>query len=235
MRSTAFGFVLQEKPESIQLLKARFGRRRFAPTLILVTAIALASASFVHAAQFSVDAVKAAYLFRFAQYVEWPPLAADLPFVIAVSGSEDVAAHLDRLLPGMSVNGHRAVVRRVNRVEELDGVQILYIGADAFARSRTLRSRAIERPILVVTDNEGGLDGGGVINFIEVDRNLRFEISLIAADRSGLKINSQLLSVAARVERRPQGAISCIDGYPNRQRASGCRIRMASISLAKGG
>ena len=52
-----------------------------------------------------------------------------------------------------------------------------------------------------MTDNEHGLDGGGVINFIEVNRNLRFEISLNAADRSGLKINSALLSVAARVER----------------------------------
>jgi len=217
------------------LVKARLGRRRFLPICVLMIAIAVVVAPLVQGAQFSVEAVKAAYLFRFAQYVEWPPLAADAPFVIAVSGADDVAVHLERLLPGMSVNGHRAVVRRVTRVQELDGVHILYIGADAFSRTRTLRTRAVELPILMVTDNELGLDGGGIINFIEVDRNLRFEISLIAADRSGLKINSQLLSVAARVERRPQGAISCIDGYPNRQRSSACRIRMASVNLTRGG
>src|SRR5678815_100191 len=164
-------------------------------TLMIV--IAVIGAPFARAAQFTVEAVKAAYLFRFAQYVEWPPLATDAPFVIAVSGAEDVAAHLERLLPGMSVNGHRAEVRRVTRPEELDGVHILYIGTKAFSRTRTLRTQAIERPILVVTDHELGLDGGGIINFIEVDRNLRFEISLIAAERSGLKIDSQLLSVAA--------------------------------------
>jgi hypothetical protein len=217
------------------LLKARLGRKGFSPTCVLMIAMAVVVAPLAQAAQFSVEAVKAAYLFRFAQYVEWPPLAADAPFVIAVSGSDDVAVHLERLLPGMSVNGHRAIVRRVSRVNELNGVHILYIGTDAFARTRALRTRAVELPILIVTDNELGLDGGGVINFIEIDRNVRFEISLIAAERSGLRINSQLLSVAARVERRPQGAIGCIDGYPNRQRSTACRIRMAGVFPTRGG
>ena len=186
------------------------------------------------AAQFSVDAVKAAYLFRFAQYVEWPAEpAADSPFVIAVTGAEDVAVHLERLLYGMTVNGRRTEVRRVTRSQELDGVHILYVGARAFARSRPLRAAAIERPILVVTDDQNGLDGGGVINFIEVNRNLRFEISLNAADRSRLKINASLLSVAARVERRPQGAINCLDGYPRLQRSANCRIRMASVDAGR--
>ena len=217
------------------MAKAPSGRKHFSLMRVLLIAIAVVAAPLAQAAQFSVEAVKAAYLFRFAQYVEWPPLAADAPFTIAVSGAEDVAVHLERLLPGMSVDGHRVVVRRVTRAQELDGVHILYIGTSAFARTRALRTRAAELPILMVTDNELGLDGGGIINFIEIDRNLRFEISLIAADRSGLKINSQLLSVAARVERRPQGAISCIDGYPNRQHASSCRIRMASVNLTRGG
>jgi hypothetical protein len=82
---------------------------------------------------------------------------------------------------------------------------------------------------LLVTENESGLDGGAVINFVEVNRNLRFEISLNAADRSGLKVNSALLSVAARVERRPQGAVSCLDSYVRRQRPEVCRLRMAAL------
>ena len=86
----------------------------------------------------------------------------------------------------------------------------------------------------MVTESENGIDGGAVINFIEVDRNLRFEISLNAADRSGLRINSALLSVAARVERRPQGAVDCLDGMCHRQRPNGCRIRMASAGFRRG-
>jgi len=182
------------------------GRNSLLPIRVLLVAVAVFSASLSPAAQSPVEAEKAAYLFRFAQYVEWPPRSADARFVIAVCGADDVAAHLERLLPGMSVNGHQVVVRRITRADELDGVHILYVGTKAFSRTRTLRARAIERPILVVTDHARGLDGGGVINFLEVDRNLRFEISLNAADRSGLKIDSALLSVATRVERRPHGA-----------------------------
>jgi hypothetical protein len=198
-------------------------------------AIASVFATVAHAAQFSIDAVKAAYLFRFAQYVEWPDtLPPDAPFVIAVSGADEVAVHLERLLPGMTVNGRRATVRRVTRPQELEGVHILFIGAKAFNRTRALRTRAIERPILIVTENENGIDGGAVINFIELDRNLRFEVSLNAADRSRLRVNSALLSVAARVERRPQGALGCMDGYPGRQRANDCRIRLAGIIFKRG-
>jgi len=191
------------------------------------------SATLAQAAQFSVEAVKAAYLFRFAQYVEWPDAPSDAPFVIAVNGAEDVAVHLERLLPGMTVNNRRVIVRRISRVQELDGVHILYIGAQAFSRTRALRERAIHKPILLVTEDEDGIDGGGVINFIEVNRNLRFEISLNAADRSGLKINSALLSVAARVERRPQGSLSCLDGQFRRHRPDACAIRMASVSARR--
>ena len=192
------------------------------------------SATVIHAAQFSVDAVKAAYLFRFAQYVEWPQsLPADRPFVIGVNGAEDVAVHLERLVPGLSVGGHPVAVRRVTRAQELDGVQILFIGAKAFSRTRPLRARAIEKPILLVTEDDAGLDGGAVINFIEVDRNLRFEVSLNAADRSGLKVNSALLSVAARVERRPQGSINCVDGKFRRQHPEICSRRLARVNARR--
>ena len=201
---------------------------------VLLAIIAGLSASLARAAQFSVDAVKAAYLFRFAQYVEWPDSPADAPFVIAVSGAEEVALHLERLLPGMTVNNRRVIVRRVTRAQELEGVHILFIGAPAFSRTRALRTRAIQKPILIVTEVEDGIDGGGVINFIEVNRNLRFEISLNAADRSGLKINSALLSVAARVERRPQGALNCTEGYFRRQRPDVCAVRVASVYVERG-
>jgi hypothetical protein len=221
--------------EGMELPHARSGRNFIVlMRAAILVACAWLSPSLSQGAQFSVDAVKAAYLFRFAQYVEWPAAqAAEDPFVIAVAGAEDVAVHLERLLYGMTVNGRPAEVRRIARAQELDGVHILYVGARAFARTRPLRAAAIERPILIVTDDQNGLDGGGVINFIEVNRNLRFEISLTAADRSGLKINASLLAVAARVERRPQSAVGCLDGYPHLQRPATCRIRMAGVDVRK--
>ena len=208
--------------------------RRVLKRAVLLVAFAGFSVTLAQAAQFSIDAVKAAYLFRFAQYVEWPGAQPDAPFVIAVSGAEDVAVHLERLLPGMTVNGRQVTVRRVTRAQELEGVHILFIGARAFSRTRAMRERAIEKPILIVTEDKNGIDGGGVINFIELNRNLRFEISLNAADRSGLKINSALLSVAARIERRPQGALNCQAGDFRRHRPEACGVRMANVKVGRG-
>ncbi len=157
------------------------------------------------AAQFSIDAVKAAYLFRFASYVEWPALAPDKPFVIGVFGAEDVAVHLERLTAGITIRGRPTKVVRLRSGDKLGGVCILYVGQRVYRGAHTLRARAGRLPILLVTDNLDGLDDGAVINFIEVNRNLRFEMSVDAADRAGLRIDSALLSVAARVDMRKRG------------------------------
>jgi hypothetical protein len=164
----------------------------------------LATAS-LHAAVFSADAVKAAFLFRFASFVQWPAdLPADGPFVIGVFEGDSIADQLDQLLPGMSVRGQPAQVRRVTKPSELDGVRILYVGPDADVRSRAVRAQAITMPILLVTDRDDGFEGGAVINFLDAPRNVRFEVSLVAADRARLTIDSALLAVAARVQRRAQ-------------------------------
>ena len=157
----------------------------------------------LHAAVFSADAVKAAFLFRFASFVQWPAdVPATGPFVIGVAEGEPVAAQLDLLLHGMSVRGQPVAVRRIAKTEELDGVRILYVGPGAMVRTRALRAKAATLPILLVTDRDDGFEAGGVINFIEAPRNVRFEVSLVAADRARLTIDSALLAVAARVERR---------------------------------
>jgi len=162
------------------------------------------------AAVFSAEAVKAAFLFRFASFVQWPSdVPTEGPFIIGVVGGDPVADQLERLLPGMSVRGQSAQVRRVTKPAELAGVRILYVGPDAGARWRAVRAEASTLPILVVTDRADNFDDGGVINFVDAPRNVRFEVSLIAADRARLTIDSALLAVAARVERRIGAARAC--------------------------
>ncbi len=139
-------------------------RRMFARIFLL--ALCLTGAVQVHAAVFSADAVKAAFLFRFASYVQWPlDVPGDGSFVIGVADGEQVAAELDALLPGMTVRGRRVEVRRVSKPEELDGVHILYVGPGTLCtHARGARARD-ELPILVVTDRQDGIEAGGVINF----------------------------------------------------------------------
>jgi hypothetical protein len=158
--------------------------------------------SAVRAAElYSEDAIKAAYLFRFAGYVEWPEEAQPSSvFTIAVLGSEAVASQLERLLPGRLINGQMARVRVIRSVRELQGAQVLYIGPGYPGNVRAAIASVEARPVLTVTDDERGLDEGGIINFVESDQRVRFEVSLVASARSHLTISSELLSVAARVE-----------------------------------
>src|SRR5262245_40498556 len=167
-------------------------RRQFFVTAFLLTISLSFGVSRSRAEVFSADAVKAAFLYRFASYVEWPGDAHPSPFVIAVADAEEVARQLELLLPRTNLNGQPAQVRRVSRVDDLDGVHILYIGPKALGRMRSLRAAALKRPILLVTDDEDGIASGAVINFIELSRNVRFEVSLVASDRARLKINSSL-------------------------------------------
>jgi hypothetical protein len=192
------------RKETLQLLRVSRSQSMF--KRIRVTLVTLLCVTAAGAAGDSSNATKAAFLYRFAAYIDWPDDAPleDGPFVIAVAGDEGVARQLELQLPRKTVHGRTAEVRRVRRVADLGGANVLFVGAGEFKRTRALRTAALAKPILIVTDDEAGIDGGAVINFLEDHDNVRFEISLIAADRARLKVDAALLAVAARVERRPQ-------------------------------
>jgi hypothetical protein len=144
-------------------------------------------------------AVKAAYLFRFADYVEWPEQSvAGHAFVIDVEGAPGVAHELRRLVAGHVINSREVQVREVGSVRELGNAQMLYVGPGHTDFLRALSSSAVT-PTLVVSDEESGLDLGGMLNFVTIDNRVRFEVSLAAAERAKLKISADLLSVAIRV------------------------------------
>ena len=133
------------------------------------------------------------------------------------SGAEDVAEHLDdSCRDDRAWPARRWCAASRARRSSTACTSCMSARSSRWRARRSVREAAIEQPILIVTDDERGSMRGGVINFIEVERNVRFEISLIAADRARLKIDSALLSVAARVERRPQavdlrGSAACSD------------------------
>ncbi len=151
------------------------------------------------------SAVKAAFLYRFSSYVEWPATTfrgADDPLVLAV-GSEEVAADLEQLLAGRLVNGRPAVVRRVREGAAIGEAHILFLAAQREGRLREAMAAA-PGPVLVVTEQDAGLRLGGVINFIADGSRVRFSVSLASAESRNLKLSARLLAVAAQVEARPR-------------------------------
>ena len=146
--------------------------------------------------------VKAAFLYKFIGYVDWPAAAfprADTPVVIAVVGAAALAAELGRAVAGRTVNDRPLVARRLLPGEPLDGVHVLFVGKTESARLPQLVSSAQARSILTVTESEGALAQGSIINFVMAERRVRFEIALDSAEKSRLKLSSRLLAVARQV------------------------------------
>ena len=118
--------------------------------------------------RYSEAAVKAAYLYRFASYVDWPerhPPAE--PFIIAVLGSPAVARELNGLLPDHHVDGRPVEVREVAGVRDLRPTRrYLFVGAGHADALRVIMPAVGREPMLLVTDEDDGLNQGSVLNFV---------------------------------------------------------------------
>ena len=144
--------------------------------------------------------VKAAFLYKFAAYVTWPtPPAPETPFTIGVLGDEHLAAELGRVVAGRTVEGHPVVVRQVAEIDSLTDLQMLFVSRARTSRLEAFAAQARESSTLTVSEAEGALALGSVINFVLSSGKVRFEISLGAARKSGLALSSRLLGVALSV------------------------------------
>jgi len=144
--------------------------------------------------------IKAAFLYNFGSYVQWPREAgAADPITFALLNAPGVEEALERLVQGRTLQNRPVRVRRLRSVNELDDEEILFIGPGENGRLRQLIA-AVDGPTLIVTDAPDGLALGSMINFQLVDQRVRFEVRLPAAEAAGLMLSARLLSAALRVE-----------------------------------
>jgi hypothetical protein len=151
------------------------------------------------------QSIKAAYLYKFAAYVEWPEYvftAESAPVTIGVLGSDALAKELQKITAERTVNGRQIAVRLVAEPEELAGVQILFVAGSGTTELISLAEVARTNSVLVVTEAADALEQGSVINFRPIDKRIRFDVSLDSADRNRLKLSARLLAVANYVQPR---------------------------------
>jgi hypothetical protein len=146
--------------------------------------------------------IKATFLFKFTSYVEWPASAfdqPDAPLVISVFEDDEIASELTRLTAGRVVNNHAVQVRRLSEGDSVAGCHVLFVGSTVGNRLVRILNDARSKPVLTVTELDDALTFNSIINFVLVDDQVRFDVSLPAAGRSNLKISSRLLAVAHQV------------------------------------
>ena len=143
--------------------------------------------------------IKAAFLYNFARYVEWPPdrlPAAGDAFVVTVLGEDPFGDTLDAIVRDRTIHDRRLTVRRVARVEDVGDSQILFISRSEAEDLPRILQRLETAPILTVGETAQFAERGGMIRFRREGERIGFDINVASTERAGLRISSQLLKLA---------------------------------------
>jgi hypothetical protein len=174
--------------------------------LLVALCIALAPAGVAVAEDQSLEyAVKAAFLYKFGLFVQWPGTAfssPSAPLNLCVAGEDPFGAMLDRAVSDQKIDGRAIVIRRLKSITRDAGCHILYLGDPRTARSSQLFDTVRGNSVLTVSDERVPGTGAGIIHFVIKDNRVRFNIDDEAAAQNGLAISSKLMSLALDVKRR---------------------------------
>ncbi len=140
--------------------------------------------------------LKAAFLFHFAQFVQWPAEALpekNTPLTIGILGEDPFGKSLDEMVANESVGGHKLLVRRFQRVSQADSCHILFVSSSEKSRLDEVLSRVGRRSILTVGETKDFAQRSGIIGFVVAEKRLRLAVNLAAANAAKLTISSKLL------------------------------------------
>lgn len=151
--------------------------------------------------------VKAAFLFHFAQLVDWPAdtmTGADNSLFLCVLGEDPFGGALESTVEGKAIGARVIRIRHLKQAEDMRECHIVFLGKAQSARLPTLLADLRNAPVLTVGETPGFLGAGGMICFRMVKNQVRFDINLDAANSAKLKIGSRLLLLAQIVIGQPQ-------------------------------
>ena len=139
--------------------------------------------------------VKAAFLFNFAKFVQWPGMPTG-PLVLGVAGDERLAEVLEVLVKGRAFEGRRFEVRALRHADDPAGCDLLYIAPSRDREDTDLLQRT-NGAVLTVGETVRFLRDGGMVRLFREDSRVRFQIDARTAQKAGLRVHAQLLSLAA--------------------------------------
>jgi hypothetical protein len=143
--------------------------------------------------------VKAAFLYYFVKFVEWPATIAEQlgPVSMCVIGKDPFGGALVRAIEGKQVNGRPIVVRQVNGPGAATSCHVLFVSSSESSRFTDIVKTVRAWSVLTVGESDGFAERGGMVTFLMEGQRVRFQINLKAATDAGLKISSKLLQLAA--------------------------------------
>lgn len=175
---------------------------RTAAVFAIVIASALSMTSTTLAQNATTGEVKAAFLYNFVRFTEWPAGAfasSSAPLVIGIAGDEILRENLDYVIRGKVAGMHPLTTRNVKDAKDAAGLHLLYVGSAHAFHANDFISAVKHRPVLTVGDDDRFCERGGMINFLIVGNRVRFEVELDATADAGLKVSSRVLTLAKAI------------------------------------
>lgn len=145
--------------------------------------------------------VKAAFIFNFAKFTDWPDASRDASLTVCIAGRDPFGNALSSF-DGRNVGGREFRIRRIGTSEDLRGCHIVYITQSEERRLSNYLHAALNHPILTVSDIEGFVDSGGMIGLVVADERVQFDVNLTPTHAASLKLSSQVLRLARNVNGR---------------------------------
>ncbi|SKB51671.1 YfiR family protein [Daejeonella lutea] len=150
--------------------------------------------------------LKAAFLYRFLDYVEWNNNSSwnnttEDPLRIAILGESGLYGPLMEISRDKKAGTRTIRVRQINSVSEIGSSQVIFVSRNYKYGIDAVLNRMLDKPALIISEQKGDVEKGSHINFLIADNKLKFEVNLKTAARSGIKIGSQLLQHATLIKK----------------------------------
>lgn len=196
----------KERAKSFCGVAKSTGRRPLLRIACALLAIAFLGAIRLHPAPANPTEyeVKAAYLYNFGRFIEWPadsPLSKTNSFLYCVLGQDPFGPALDSILAGETVQGKSAAAKRISRPEDALDCHVLFVSASEEPHLKGILDTIDSKGVVTVSDIPGFSRRGGMIQFVSEGDRIRFEVNLTVAQDARLTLRSELLKVAAAVRK----------------------------------
>lgn len=145
------------------------------------------------------DEVKAAFVYNFAKFVEWPADKTNEHIKLCILGESPLGFSALKAIDGRTAQDKQLVTKLLNKSDDLTGCHIVFIAASERDKMAQLLKSAHQQHTLTVSDSEGFAKAGGAIGLVKIGEKIRFEVNLLAAKDAGLAISSRFLSLALTV------------------------------------
>jgi hypothetical protein len=170
--------------------------------LLPAAALAMLGIAVPAAAQPTDQAVKAAFLPKFARYVSWPPAARPgpgAPIQLCIIGTDSLGRLIDQAASGQSVDQHPIAIRRIASPGQAAGCHVAFVNGGNEKSTAAMLAALQARPVLTVTDGQSR-GARGMIHFTLHQGRVRFYVDAAAAAQAKLTIDSRLLGIALGVK-----------------------------------